>query len=94
MEDIFCFERELPPAPPRPIRGRVCVELDGVAGMECWPDAPASVPQMTPAWSVCSFTASSIPGLIPPKWSEISLLLQESSPQDGHPRLLEEPPRA
>ena len=94
MEDIFCFDKELPPAPPRPIRGRVCVEIDGVGGMECWPDPPASVPQVSPIWSVRAFTASSIPGLIPPKSSEIPLLALESSPRDGHPRLLEEPPRA
>ena len=40
LEEIFCFEREAPPPPLLPVKGRVCVEIDGIPGAECWPDPP------------------------------------------------------
>ena len=90
LEDIFCFDRE----PPRPIRTRACVELDGVPGMECWPDLPASVPEVSPLWSVRAFTAGSNDLPLPPRFSELALPEHEVRAADGHRRAPDEPPRA
>jgi hypothetical protein len=91
LEDIICVDRDLPPPP---VRGKVCLEIDGVPSMECWPDLPASLPPLSFGWSVRSYTLAHAPSLLPPSMRGLlPSLAEESSAADGHVRLPEEPPR-
>jgi hypothetical protein len=91
LEDILCFDRE---PPPPPVRGRACIEIDGVPGMECWPELPATAPSLSFGWSVRAYTAARAPELTAPSYRDLPPPAHDSKRAEGHARLPDEPPRS
>jgi hypothetical protein len=92
LEEIACLERDLPP-PPRPL-GRVCLEIDGVAGPACMPDMPVPLPAHTEGSVLRVFAATHRANLWLPVTEEAEPPELEAGPRDGHALQLEEPPRS
>ena len=89
-EMIACLPRD-PPLPPS--RGRLCIEMDGIAGPECRPHPPLPFAEHVPAPAVRVFARASANDWVAPAFVEAEPPERKGGPKDGHSRAPDEPPR-